>query len=110
MAATVVYEDRMGAMIDYPDDDYVEIRWYDATSSFTSDSFNDWLAGFAAGVEAAGQSGILVDANQFGMNMEFMDDKWRDANIIPRYNAAGVRKFEFLMPDGMPETGAPPSL
>lgn len=42
------------------------------------------------------------------MPMEQMDGEWRDANIIPRYNAAGVQRFAFLMPDGMPAIGAPP--
>ena len=40
MKAAVVYEDKQGSMIDYPDDDYVEIRWYDASSEFTTDTFN----------------------------------------------------------------------
>jgi len=29
--------------------------------------------------------------------------------IIPRYNQAGVEKFAFLMPAGMPAIGAPPA-
>jgi hypothetical protein len=31
--------------------------------------------------------------------------QWRDAHIIPRYGAAGVRKFAFLMPPGFPDAG-----
>src|SRR5712692_1706403 len=38
-----------------------------------------------------------------------MDGPWRDANIIPRYNAAGVAKFAFHMPEGMPMIGKPPA-
>jgi hypothetical protein len=38
-----------------------------------------------------------------------MDGGWRDANIIPRYNAAGVRRFAFVMPAGMPAIGAAPA-
>ena len=34
---------------------------------------------------------------------------WRDANIIPRYNAAGVKKFAFIMPAGMPAIGDDPA-
>ena len=107
MTGIIVYEDEQGSMIDYPDDDYVEIRWYDASSNFTTDTFNRWLEGFAGRVEQSKRSGILVDAVQFGMAMEHMDGDWRDANIIPRYNAAGVKKFAFLMPAGMPAIGAP---
>ena len=29
--------------------------------------------------------------------------------IIPRYNQAGVEKFAFLMPEGMPAIDAPPA-
>ena len=43
------------------------------------------------------------------MGPGLMDGDWRDANIIPRYNAAGVKKFAFLMPAGMPAIGAPPA-
>ena len=109
MTATVVYDDEFGSMIDWADDDYVEIRWYDATAAMTRDQFNRWLEGFAGGVEQAGRSGVLVDSIQFAMDMSQMDGEWRDANIIPRYNAAGVRKFAFLMPAGMPAIGAEPA-
>ena len=30
--------------------------------------------------------------------------QWRDGSIIPRYGAAGVAKFAFLMRDGFPDT------
>ena len=43
------------------------------------------------------------------MPMARMDLAWRDANIIPRYNTAGVKRFAFLMPAGMPAIGTPPS-
>lgn len=108
MTATVVYEDEWGAMIDYPDDDYVEIRWYDATARMDKEMFQRWLEGFAGGVEQCRRSGILVDAVQFRMDIANMDGDWRDANIIPRYNAVGVAKFAFLMPQGMPAIGADP--
>ena len=109
MNPSVVYEDEQGSMIDYPDDDYVEIRWYDATSQFNRDSFNRWLEGFAGGVEQCGRAGVLVDSMQFAMDMEHMDGQWRDEHIIPRYNAAGVKKFAFLMPAGMPAIGTQPA-
>jgi hypothetical protein len=109
MAGTVVYEDEWGAMLDYPEDDYVEIRWYDATEAMSKEMFQRWLEGFAGGVEQCGRSGILVDGVQFRMDPANMDAEWRDANIVPRYNAAGVKKFAFLMPAGMPAIGAEPA-
>jgi hypothetical protein len=53
--------------------------------------------------------GILVDSTSFHMARSEMDSDWRDANIIPRYNSAGVRRFAFHMPPGMPAIGAEPA-
>ena len=106
---TNVYEDRFGAMIDHADAGYVEIRWYDATEAMSAAQFQDWLAGFAGGVERLHRAGVLVDGTSFLMKPSNMDEGWRDQHIVPRYNAAGVRKFAFHMPDGMPAIGAPPA-
>ena len=110
MTSQIIWEDAWGEVIDRPKQDIIEIRWFDTTSDFDRDSFNEWLAEFAGAVEAAQRSRILTDATAFRMPMEHMDGEWRDANIIPRYNAAGVKKFAFLMPEGMPAIGAEPTL
>lgn len=110
MGSQIVREDQWGEVIDRPDADLIEIRWFDTTSGLDRETFNAWLAEFAAAVEESGRSGILTDATSFHMAMEHMDGEWRDSNIIPRYNAAGVRKFAFLMPSGMPAIGAPPAV
>ena len=109
MAPTVVHEDEQGSMIDYPDDDYVEIRWYDASSEFTADTFNRRQEVIAGVVEQSGRSRILIDAVQFGMNAQDMDMGWRDTNTIPRINAAGVKKQALIVPAGFPPIGAPPA-
>ena len=109
MAAEVLYEDRWGEIIDRPDGGFVEIRWYDSTADMTGRDFNDWLATFASCVEEKKRPGALVDSVQFRMPLDRMDNGWRDENIIPRYNAAGVRRFAFLMPAGMPAIGTEPS-
>lgn len=43
------------------------------------------------------------------MNAQDMDIEWRDANTIPRFNAAGVRKQALIIPAGYPPIGAPPA-
>jgi hypothetical protein len=108
-AVSQVYEDRFGAVLDHGDAGYVEIRWYDGTESMSADEFQDWLAHFAGQVERARRPGILVDTTSFRMDRANMDDEWRDANIVPRYNAAGVQRFAFLVPEGMPAIGQPAS-
>jgi hypothetical protein len=107
--ATQLYEDRWGAVIDHPDEGYVEIRWFDSTESMSRNDFETWLTTFARQVEQTRRPGILVDATRFLMDPAHMSAEWRDAHIVPRYNAAGVRKFAFHMPDGMPMIGSPPA-
>lgn len=107
MVSEIVYEDLHGEVIDRGD--FVEIRWFDATSELDSEGFNAWLALFAGIVEERRRPGVLVDGLAFLMDPAHMDGEWRDANIIPRYNAAGVRRFAFVMPAGMPAIGAAPA-
>ncbi len=71
--------------------------------------FQGWLTKFAECFEKCGRSRVLVDSTTFRMSPANMDGPWRDANIIPRHNAAGVAKFAFHMPEGMPMIGKPPA-
>jgi hypothetical protein len=107
-AVTHVYEDRFGEVIDHADAGYLEIRWYDTTDEMSAPEFQDWLAAFAAEVERRGRPGILVDGTRFLMDPANMNEQWRDEQIIPHYNAGGVSKFAFHMPEGMPAIGAAP--
>jgi hypothetical protein len=102
-------EGKWGEIIDRPSSDLVEIRWYDTTAAMSGDDFNAWLSVFAGCVETKKRSRCLVDSVQFKMPMVRMNSGWRDENIIPRYNAAGVVKFAFIMPAGMPRIGAEPA-
>jgi len=105
-----LYEDRWGEIIDRPATELVELRWYDTTAAMSAEQFQDWLTTFAAHVERLGRPRVLIDGTRFMMDPANLDDAWRDANIIPRYNAAGVRRFALLFPDGMPAIGAPPAV
>jgi len=108
--AAVVYEDRWGEVLDRPSLDLVELRWFDTTSAMSADEFKQSLQAFARCVEDCGRSRVLVDSTSFRMNPSNMDGPWRDAQIIPRYNAAGVSRFAFHMPEGMPLIGTPPAV
>lgn len=110
MALPVIeYSDNWGECIVRPEDNCSEIRWFDTTAGMSGDNFNRFLAAFADIVERAGLAGALFDAVHFKMDMAKMSMGWRDEHIIPRYNAAGLKKFAFLMPAGMPAIGAPPT-
>ena len=104
-----VYEDRWGEIIDRPATELVELRWYDTTSAMSAEQFQVWLATFAGQLEDLQRPLVLVDGTRFLMDPANLNEEWRDANIVPRYNAAGVRRFAFLFPEGMPAIGAPPA-
>lgn len=109
MQAQIVHEDNYGSLIDHPIDDYLEVRWYDTTSTFTGESFNERQALIADAVESCKRSSMLIDAVQFAMNAEEMDIAWRDANTVPRMNVAGVKKQALIVPAGFPPIQAPPT-
>jgi len=106
---SVVFEDRWGDILDRENEDLVEFRWFDTTADMSADEFKASLANFAGCVEKCGRHHVLVDNTSFRMSPSRMDGPWRDANIIPRYNAAGVTRFAFLMPPDMPMIGSPPA-
>ena len=105
----IVYEDEWGEIVDRGSTDLVELRWFDTTADMSKDQFQEWLQTFAARVDRLRRRRVLIDGTSFRMNPAFMDGAWRDANIIPLYNQAGVRRFAFQMPAGMPMIGAAPA-
>ncbi len=109
MTAHLVHEDRYGSVIDYPDDDYLESRWYDGSAAFTTQSFNDRCVLFADIVERSGRTKVLIDAVQFGMSTEDLDVDFRDTQVTPRLNAAGLEKIALIVPADFPPVGAPPA-
>ena len=104
----VLHEDEWGEILDRPDQDILEIRWYDSTADLDGQEFNRFLAVFADFVLDKRRPRILVDATAFKMDPARMDLDWRNVNIIPKYNQAGVERFAFHVPAGMPAIGLPP--
>jgi hypothetical protein len=47
---------------------------------------------------------MVIDATEFRHELGAGVAEWRDREIIPRYNSAGVKKFAFLWPAGTPGT------
>src|SRR5215472_8860737 len=110
MPATQLYEDQWGEIIDRPEADFIEIRWYDSTGPMSKDEFQRWLSLFAGFNEKLHRKGALVDATSFLMDPKNSDGQWREVNIVPRYNASGLKKFAFHFPEGMPLIGQPPAV
>jgi hypothetical protein len=68
------------------------------------DGFKETLELFAAEGERVRPVYMVIDSTDFHHQLGDGVLEWRDREIIPRYNAAGVKKFAFLWPEGMPGT------
>jgi hypothetical protein len=82
----------------------LELSWLPSTREMGDDGFKETLELLAAGGERARPDYMIIDATEFHHELGDGVLEWRDREIIPRYNSAGVRKFAFLWPKGMPGT------
>jgi hypothetical protein len=93
-----------GVILHHQEDRVLELRWLPSTASMTDGAFKATLALFAWEAEVVRPSCLLIDALQFRHQFGEGVMAWRDDHIIPRYGAAGVRKFAFHVPGGFPNT------
>ena len=102
-ASAELRRNEWGAVIDHKD--LLELRWFSSTASMTDGGFMATLCLFAAEAEKARSTRLLIDATEFKHAFGAGVMEWRDAHIVPRYGAAGVRKFAFVMPPDFPKAG-----
>lgn len=82
----------------------LELRWLPTTRAMTDEGFRETLELHAGAGERTNPATMLIDAREFYHEFGEGVMEWRDATIIPRYNAAGVRKFAFHVREGFPGT------
>jgi hypothetical protein len=99
MSATVV-SNAWGEIIHHHADSILELRWL--PRKMTDGAFKATLALFAWQAETLRPSYLLIDATEFRHEFGPGVMQWRDDSIIPRYGAAGARKFAFHVPAGFP--------
>jgi hypothetical protein len=91
-----------GEILHHEADGILELRWL--PGKMTDGAFKATLALYVWEAEKVRPSFLLIDApqfrHQFGPNVM----QWRDDCIIPRYGAAGAKKFAFHVPAGIPGT------
>ena len=103
--ATQIAGNEWGVILQQEDLPLLELRWLPSTASMSDGGFMATLCLFAAEAEKARPRGLLIDAVDFRHRFGPGVMEWRDAHIIPRYGAAGVRKFAVVMPKGCPDAG-----
>jgi hypothetical protein len=91
-----------GEIVHNDADGILELRWL--PGKMTDGAFKATLALFAWQAETLRPSYLLIDATEFRHEFGSGVMQWRDDSIIPRYGAAGVKKFAFHVPAGFPGT------
>jgi hypothetical protein len=100
--SSVVASNAWSEIIHHDTDRILELRWL--PTKMTDAAFKATLALFVWEAEKSRPSFLLIDATHFRHQFDSGVMQWRDDCIIPRYGAAGVTKFAFHMPAGVPGT------
>jgi hypothetical protein len=84
---------------------FVELRWLPDAPPMSDGAFMATLCLLATEAEKERPRGLLIDAVTFRHSFGPGVMAWRDASVVPRYGAAGVRRFAFVMPPSFPGAG-----
>ena len=90
-----------------PDGNTIELEWSEETGSMDETQFREGLSRLAGLAETHPGMNLVVDVRNFRYRPAPDNTTWRDANIVPRYNAGEVRKMAFLLPAGAGPGGPP---
>jgi len=100
--ATEIARNAWGVILHHPGDGILELRWL--PSAMTDSAFKATLALYATEAEKIRPASLLIDATEFRHRFGPGVMEWRNDAIIPRYGAAGVKKFAFHVPAEFPGT------
>jgi hypothetical protein len=98
-----VSSNEWGRVLHHADRGVLELAWRDAPMS--DNGFMATLALLALEAERVHPTAIVVDARVFRHTFGPGVMDWRNAAILPRYGAAGVRRFAFVVPADSPAIG-----
>jgi len=93
-----LYRDQYGVITHDPERSVLELDWSEATGSMSDDDVKKWLERYGGLGEVHRPAHMLIDARRFRHRFGPELSSWREKHVIPRYNAAGVRKLAFLLP------------
>ena len=92
-----LYSDRIARYLRDPEHNAIELRWLDEANGMSEAQFRAGIERLAGFMERERPPHVLVDMATLEFRPAGDFDQWRQANIIPRYNKAGVLKFAFLV-------------
>jgi len=113
MPDEIVAKDRWGQIIFYDEWNSLELKWLPATADADDADVKITMETFAGEAVNRRPHTLIVDTTEFRHAWGDGMMEWRDAEIIPRYNEAGVAKFAFIANEHFPgptvEGGATPA-
>lgn len=101
-----------GTITYHPQWNTLELTWNPDTRSMDDDGFRQTLRLLADQGLKVRPRFMIIDATQFFHTIADGTLAWRNEDIVPLYNEAGVEKFAFLATAAMPgtvEKGAEPT-
>jgi hypothetical protein len=109
----IIAKDNWGQMVFHNEWNSLELRWLASTVDATDADLQTTMEVFAEEAVNRHPHTLIVDATEFRHTWGDGIMQWRQAEIIPRYNKAGVAKFAFLASPDYPgptaESGATPA-
>jgi hypothetical protein len=109
----IVADDQWGQVVFYAEWNSLELKWLPSTGDATDADLKTTMEVFAQEAVNRHPRTLIVDTTEFHHAWGDGMTHWRDAEIIPRYNAAGVVKFAFIANPSYPrptvEAGAVPA-
>ena len=113
MSEEIVVEDQWGHLVFYDEWNSLELKWLPTTADASDADVRATMEAFADEAVKRRPHTLIVDTTDFRHQWGEGMMEWRDAQIIPRYNQAGVTKFAFIANPNYPgptvESGAPPA-
>lgn len=84
------------------EDRMVTIVWTERTAKMTDGDFKTALELLARYAEERSDPAILVDVRKFRYAVSPDLGVWRENEIVPRYNAAGIARFAYVVGPDFP--------
>jgi hypothetical protein len=113
MPEEIVGNNQWSELIFYPEWNSLELKWLPATRDATEEDARSSMEMFASEAVTRHPISLIVDTTEFFHRFGEGFEEWRETNIIPKYNASGVKKFAFVMSPDYPgqtvESGTEPA-
>jgi hypothetical protein len=111
--STEIANTEYAVIIHHDDWNTLELKWLPTTKDASEAEAREAMVLFATETEKLKPRSLIVDTTEFSHRWAEDMDAWREKEIIPLYNAGGVKKFAFITGEGVPfptvESGADPA-